>query len=640
MSKALTQKAAPAFSVRRSKAIVRKELKANMTRIHKLGMNRRRLLQILAALPFARGLLRESVAATPAAPFSRARPGDPQWPAGEDWEELGRRLEGRLIKVASPLSACVDAPSSDACAHVAKELKNPYYLGDEVGLTQILGWVGAWTSRASVYAVTAKSTSDVVAAVNFAQTHNLRLVVKGGGHSFQGTSNAADSLLIWTRPMRTVVLHDTFVGSGCEGKAAPQPAVSVEAGAIWEQVYGEVMVKAGRYVQGGSALTVGVAGLVMGGGFSSLSKGFGLAAASLLEAEVVTANGDVKLANACANPDLFWALKGGGSGFGVVTRLTLRTHDLPGFVGGVFVTIDAASEDAYHRLVAKMVDFYREALFNPQWGGRIALQRGNRLWIEMIFQGLDREETEAVWRPFFDWVASSPQDFNVVSPPRVLAAPGRRFWDPAALRRIPGIVIADDRPGAPESNIFWPGDLNDAGWVVHAFQSVWLPASLLEPDQRSRLVDALIAAATYWEVELQFDKGLAGGRPEAIDAAKDTAINPAVGDAFAMAICAAGEAPTYPGWPGHEPDVEKARHAVAAVTTAMGELRKLVTRPASYVWETDYFEANWQDSFWGDNYPRLKRVKQRYDPDGLFFLHHGVSSEDWSADGFTRVAVR
>ena len=58
------------------------------------------------------------------------------------------------------------------------------------------------------------------------------------------------------------------------------------------------------------------------------------------------------------------------------------------------------------------------------------------------------------------------------------------------------------------------------------------------------------------------------------------------------------------------------------------------------VWETDYFEANWQDYFWGDNYARLKRIKQKYDPDGLFFLHHGVGSEDWSADGFTWVEAR
>jgi hypothetical protein len=169
---------------------------------------------------------------------------------------------------------------------------------------------------------------------------------------------------------------------------------------------------------------------------------------------------------------------------------------------------------------------------------------------------------------------------------------------------------------------------------------VWLPASLLEPDQRGRLVDALTAAARHWQVELYFGKGLAGGRPEAIGAARDTAMNPAVVDAFALAICGAGGPPAYPGVPGHEPDVEKARSDAAAVTAAMGELRKLVPRAASYVWETDYFEPNWQDSFWGDNYARLRAIKEKYDPDGLFFLHHGVGSEDWSADGFTRVEVR
>jgi FAD/FMN-containing dehydrogenase len=101
---------------------------------------------------------------------------------------------------------------------VFKELKNSYYLGDKVGLTQSLGWVGAWTSQPSAYAVAAKATGDVVAAVNFARKNNLRPVVKGGSHSYQGTSNAADSLLIWTRHMNAIVMHDSFVGAGCEGQ--------------------------------------------------------------------------------------------------------------------------------------------------------------------------------------------------------------------------------------------------------------------------------------------------------------------------------------------------------------------------------------------------------------------------------------
>src|SRR6202012_6249107 len=110
-------------------------------------------------------------------------------------------------------------------------------------------------------------------------------------------------------------------------------------------VYDAVTTKAGRYVQGGGCTTVGVAGLIQSGGFGSFSKNYGTAASWLLEAEVVTADGAVRIANACTNPDLFWGLKGGGGGsLGVVTRMTLRARELPAYFGVVLATIDAASD--------------------------------------------------------------------------------------------------------------------------------------------------------------------------------------------------------------------------------------------------------------------------------------------------------
>jgi hypothetical protein len=160
--------------------------------------------------------------------FSRVRPGDAGWPSDDSWDKLSRAVEGRLIKVNSPVSACREAPDSPACAEVFKSLRNPYYIGDHVGLTQTSGWVGAWTSRPSVYAVAARKTEDVVAAVNFAQENKVRLVVKGGGHSYQGTSCAADSLLVWTREMNAISLHEAFVGQGCEKVQPPQPAYRSE----------------------------------------------------------------------------------------------------------------------------------------------------------------------------------------------------------------------------------------------------------------------------------------------------------------------------------------------------------------------------------------------------------------------------
>src|SRR5258708_270770 len=180
-------------------------------------MNRRSLLGATAMIPLFPYLGAASV--TPAragdTAFRRVRPSDPDWPNAASWEGLDRDVGGQLIKVRSPLTVCANDPQGAACTALFKKLRNPYYIGDEVGLTQTLGWVDAWTSRPSVYAVAVRNTADVVAAVNFAREHKLRLVVKGGGHSYLGTSNAADSLLIWTRKMNGITLHDAFVGQGC-----------------------------------------------------------------------------------------------------------------------------------------------------------------------------------------------------------------------------------------------------------------------------------------------------------------------------------------------------------------------------------------------------------------------------------------
>jgi FAD/FMN-containing dehydrogenase len=525
------------------------------------------------------------------------------------------------------------------CNQLFKQLKNPYYIGDTPELTQTLGWLDAWTSAQSTYAVAAEKTEDVVAAINFAREHNLRLVVKGGGHSYQGTSNAPDSLLLWTRALNTVQLRDAFVPQGCDGRQSPQPAVTVGAGAIWIQAYNAVTTQGGRYVQGGGCSTVGVAGLVQSGGFGSFSKRYGTAAAGLLEAEIVTADGAVRVVNSCREPDLFWALKGGGGGtLGIVTRLTLRTRELPEFFGGVFGVIKANSDAAFRVLVAKMIAFYRDRLFNPHWGEQISIRRGNALGLSLVFQGLDRQRAAEIWKPFFDWLAHSPDEFSFEEPLQILDIPARHFWDASYMKKnLPQAIVSDDRPSAPESNTFWEGDHGQVGWFVHAYKSAWLPATLLTPARQSSLVDALIASSRRFSVSLHFNKGLAGAPEAELAAARDTATNPAVLSAFALAIIATGSGPALPNLPGHEPDLATARRNARAVAASMEELQKVIPSPASYVSESDYFEPAWQQSFWGSNYLRLAAVKKKYDPEGLFFVHHGPGSQEWTADGFARL---
>ena len=114
-------------------------------------------------------------------------------------------------------------------------------------------------------------------------------------------------------------------------------------------------------------------------------------------------------------------------------------------------------------------------------------------------------------------------------------------------------------------------------------------------------------------------------------------MNPDALSAFALAIIAGGGSPAFPGMPDVTQDLASARDDASTIKKAMDELLKVAPRAGSYVSESDYFRLDWQTAFWGNNYPRLAAVKNKYDPNGLFTVHHGVGSEEWSEDGFTRL---
>lgn len=565
---------------------------------------------------------------------SRVRPGQPGWPTSNQWDQLKDAVGGRLQALHSPFDHCT--AQNAICQEALAQIKNPYYLGDQPALTQTSGWVDAWVSQPSAYAVAAETTQDVVAAVQFARRHHLRLVVKGGGHSYQGTSAAPDSLLVWTRHMNAVTLHDAFVPQGCEGKLAPLPAVSVQAGAMWIDAYSAVTTGGGRYVQGGGCTTVGVAGLVQSGGFGSFSKNFGTASGGLLEAEVVTADGKVRVVNPHQDPELFWGIKGGGGGsLGVVTRLTLLTHELPDTFGAVFGSIKADSDEAYRALIAYTMGFYRDALCNPHWGEQITFRRDNVMRLSMVFQGLGKQEAEQVWAPFLSAVRAHPE-WHIQDDVQAMALPARHFWDADFFREhAPDLIVPDRRPGAARDRMLWAGDQGQVGQFIYGYRSAWLPQSLLDTRQLQALGDAMFAATRHWGFSLHFNKGLAGAPPEAVARSRDTAINPDALDAFALVISGAEGDPAFPGMPGAEPDLAKGRTQAAAIDRSMDSLLKIAPHAGSYVSESNYFERDWQTSFWGSNYPRLAAAKHKYDPEGLFFVRHGVGSESWSDDGFT-----
>src|SRR5271165_1736856 len=134
-------------------------------------MDRRSLLKgaaAAAAIPVLPRLV-GSAPATANEPFRRVRPSDPDWPDTASWARLNQYVDGRLIKVPPTFDICRDMPQGAACNNLFRELKNPYFISDQVNLTETTGWIDAWTSQPSVCAVAAETTQDVAAAVNFAR---------------------------------------------------------------------------------------------------------------------------------------------------------------------------------------------------------------------------------------------------------------------------------------------------------------------------------------------------------------------------------------------------------------------------------------------------------------------------------------
>ncbi len=168
------------------------------------------------------------------------------------------------------------------------------------------------------------NAADVAAVLNFAQATDLPVAIRSGGHSTIGGSGVEGGLVIDLRDINAI---DIDAASKTAWIGAGLTAAEVSA----------AVTQRNLIIGFGDAGTVGVGGLTLGGGIGYMIRKHGLTIDSLLAAEIVTAAGDIIIADAANHPDLFWALRGGGGNFGVVTRFRFRLHDLPFFAGGPLV---------------------------------------------------------------------------------------------------------------------------------------------------------------------------------------------------------------------------------------------------------------------------------------------------------------
>jgi len=183
------------------------------------------------------------------------------------------------------------------------------------------------------------TTADVVDAVHLARERELEVAVRGGGHNVAGKAVTDGGLMIDLAPMKGIHVDPRH------------RTVRAQPGLTWRE-FNRAAAIHGLATTGGVVSTTGIAGLTLGGGLGYLMGRYGLTADNLASAEVVTADGRVLTASAEENEDLFWALRGGGGNFGVVTSFQYRAHPLTTVLGGMLV----------HPLstAPTVLDFYRQ----------------------------------------------------------------------------------------------------------------------------------------------------------------------------------------------------------------------------------------------------------------------------------------
>ncbi|KAI9372975.1 chanoclavine-I synthase oxidoreductase protein [Aspergillus egyptiacus] len=557
-------------------------------------------------------------------PACRCRPGQPCWPQPSEWTALNQSINGNLLRLRPVAHVCHD-PFYDrsACQELSENLKDSGWRASQPGSLQ--GWV--WESGPSenetclvdspreaacpqgqipLYSATVEATEHIQAAVRFALRHRLRLVVRNTGHDTAGRSSGAESLQIHTRRMSQIRYHANFQAEGSEAELGP--AVSVGAGATLGEVYARGAHE-GWVVVGGECPTVGaVGGFLQGGGVSNfLSFTDGLAVDNVLEFEVVTAEGELVVANAHQHSDLFWALRGGGGGtFGIVARATMRVHrNVPICVGEMAVSGPEHSAIFWSRGVAGLFSI---------------LQTSNQKGIpgQFILYPPSQETVKATLTLYFMNTQDTGEDSEHVQYARAVLEE----------TAIPHTLSTTCHPRV--SDVLRTGsDILPANYGILT-GSVLVSEELFNSEQGPHYLADRLKQFPMGPGDLLFTSNLGGNVTADTEGTRmDTAMHPGWRKAAQLINFVADVSIPTP---------QAKRRALERLHEV--QMRMLYEiEPGfnvSYRNLGDPLESDAPGVYCGSNYEDLLEIKQKWDPEGLFFSRLGVGSQGWEADGMCR----
>ncbi|RAL16297.1 putative isoamyl alcohol oxidase [Aspergillus homomorphus CBS 101889] len=526
-------------------------------------------------------------------------PGDSCWPSTSSWDALNSTVNGRLVATV-PVGTPCHAPNYDAAA--CKDLQSNWYhpqthmdTSSSVMQTYFANQscdpftaeskpclLGNYVS----YAVDVSSSEEVVAAINFAKSNNIRLVIRNTGHDYLGRSTGAGALSIWTHHLNNIEYVD-WSDSTYSG-----PAYKLGSGVMGFQVL-EAVHANGHVVVGGECPTVGLAGgYLQGGGHSALSTSFGLGADQSLSFEVVTAAGEVITASRTSNTDLYWALSGGGAGnYGVVLSVTVKAYP-DATISGAGLQFTAANVTTevffeavarFHELLPAMIDA----------GTTVIYEMTSSIFLINPLTAFNKTTTEVktILAPFL----SALTDLGITY--SVSYTEYTSYYDHYEKYMGP----------LPYGNLD-VGTFNYGGRLI--------PRSVLDTDVKP-LVSALRNITGQGIIAVGVGLNVTSSNDVA------NAIFPEWRKAAVTMQIGAGWNETAP-WEQMLEEQYKMTHQVVP------QLEAATPGAGAYQNEADFNQLNWQETFFGSNYAKLSQIKNKYDPDHLFYVLKGVGSDYWT----------
>jgi hypothetical protein len=538
-------------------------------------------------------------------------PGQKCWPTQLQWQQLNQTLDGHLYKTI-PLGAPCYKNSTffneDVCVSVQSTYNSSLDRVSHYGQTYWQNWEACGTSGCSLlssdpaeelfatctlgtlgtYYVDVREASHISTTLQFSKEHNLRISIKNTGHDFAGRSVGPYTLAIWTHNLNELSFHPNFTASKCP-TANGHNVGELDAGVVAEDVY-RYFGEYGMDITGGYEESVGLAGgFAQGGGVGDFTARYGLMADNAVEFEVVTADGKVRVINECNDPDLFWAMRGGGGGtFAVLTKYRVQLYpSLP--IHTYHVVVNISSSDALRAL--------------------LTLHAENQVtWSEaLVTGGTDYYVNKAS----FDVVHPHPDNGTKLKEATMA------FHD--AVGNMTGITVIEngyttfDNYTAYLAISIADARVTEPAGISSLLSSRLMPRHLFTSHSSiSSLVDAVqhgIEAAHNLikksGTQVVFETPLSNQ-----DVDCKTSAHPAWRDALWHVINVAEWKESLP--------TATMKKVSSGFLDLLEPVKALTPGGGAYLNEASYEEPEWQQTFFGDNYPRLLEIKQRYDPDHIF----------------------